>query len=74
MLVLSRRCNEQIVIADNIVITVIAIRRDRVRLGIDAPAEIPVHRKEVYQAIQRKKEKYATGAASCDPTGVKPSD
>ena len=74
MLVLSRRCNEQIVIADNIVITVIAIRGDKVRLGIDAPAEIPVHRKEVYQAIQRVKKKDATGAAGCDPTGVKPSD
>ena len=47
MLVLSRKRGEQIVIADNIVITVIDIRGDKVRLGILAPVEIPVHRREV---------------------------
>ena len=53
MLVLSRKKNEQIVIADNIVITVVEIRGDKVRLGVDAPKEIPVHRREVFDAIQR---------------------
>jgi carbon storage regulator len=52
MLVLSRKTNESIVIRDNIVITVIDIRGDRVRLGIDAPKEIAVHRREVYDKIQ----------------------
>ena len=54
MLVLSRKKNEQIVINDNIVVTVVEIRGDKVRLGIDAPREIPVHRKEVADAIARQ--------------------
>ncbi len=69
MLVLSRKRGERIVIADNIVITVIDIRGDKVRLGIQAPVEIPVHRKEVYDAIHRNKEKEASGA-----TGLEPAD
>ena len=53
MLVLSRKKNESIVINDNIVITVVEIRGDKVRLGIEAPREIPVHRSEVHAAIQK---------------------
>jgi len=56
MLVLSRKRNESIVINDTITITVIEIAGDRVRLGILAPAEIPVHRQEVWDAIQRQKD------------------
>jgi len=52
MLILSRKCNEQIVIGDNIVITVVAIRGGNVRLGIDAPSSVSVHREEVQRAIQ----------------------
>jgi carbon storage regulator len=54
MLVLSRQRDESIMIGDNIVITIVDIRGDKVRLGIDAPTEIPVHRQEVYDAIQRE--------------------
>ena len=54
MLVLSRQRDESIMIGDNIVITIVDIRGDKVRLGINAPAEIPVHRQEVYDAIQRE--------------------
>ena len=54
MLVLSRHRDQEIVIGDDIVVTVIEIRGDKVRLGIKAPAHIPVHRNEVYELIQRK--------------------
>ena len=53
MLVLSRKKNESIIINDQIVVTVIEIRGDKVRLGIEAPKEVPVHRREVYDAIKR---------------------
>jgi len=51
MLVLSRKKNESIVINNDITITVVEIRGDKVRLGIVAPKEVPVHRQEVYEAI-----------------------
>lgn len=54
MLVLSRQRDESIIIGDNIVITIVDIRGDKVRLGIQAPKEIPVHRQEVYDAIKRE--------------------
>src|SRR5207248_334875 len=54
MLVLSRQRDETIMIGDDIEITVVDIRGDKVRLGISAPNTIPVHRKEVYEAIQRE--------------------
>ena len=54
MLVLSRQRDETIMIGDNIEITIVDIRGDKVRLGITAPATIPVHRKEVYDAIKRE--------------------
>jgi carbon storage regulator len=52
MLVLSRQVDEKIIIGDSIVITVVEIRRGLVRLGIDAPRNVPVHREEVYNAIK----------------------
>ena len=63
MLVLSRQRDESIVIGENIIVTVVDIRGDKVRLGIEAPTEIPVHRREVYEAIQRENQ----GAAQLDP-------
>ena len=67
MLVLSRQRDESIIIGDNIVITVVDIRGDKVRLGINAPTEIPVHRQEVYEAIQRENQR-AGGTGSDDAT------
>ena len=54
MLVLSRHRDESIMIGDNVVVTIVDIRGDKVRLGIDAPQDIPVHRQEVYEAIKRE--------------------
>jgi carbon storage regulator len=55
MLVLSRQKDESIMIGDEVEITIVDVRGDKVRLGITAPKHIPVHRKEVYEAIQREK-------------------
>ena len=67
MLVLSRHRDESIIIGDDIVITVVDIRGDKVRLGINAPIEIPVHRQEVYEAIQRENKQ----AAQIDPAAAR---
>ena len=67
MLVLSRQRDESIIIGDNIVVTIVDIRGDKVRLGIDAPTEIPVHRQEVYEAIQRENVR----ASRLDPKDTK---
>jgi carbon storage regulator len=55
MLVLSRQKDESIVIGDDVEITIVDVRGDKVRLGISAPKSISVHRKEIYEAIQREK-------------------
>ncbi len=65
MLVLSRQRDETIMIGDDVEITVVDIRGDKVRLGISAPRSIQVHRKEVYEAIRRENEQAA---------GLSPSD
>ena len=54
MLVLSRHKDEKIVIGDNITVMVIELRPDRVRLGIEAPPEVPVHRREIQERIDRE--------------------
>jgi carbon storage regulator len=61
MLILSRKRNEQIIIGDGVVVTVVSVRRGSVRLGVEAPAGTPVHRREVYQSIQE------------EPDGAKPA-
>ena len=55
MLVLSRQKDESIMIGDEVEVTIVDVRGDKVRLGITAPKSITVHRKEVYEAIQREK-------------------
>ncbi len=67
MLVLSRRRDESIVIGENVIITVVDIRGDKVRLGIDAPSEVPVHRREVYDAIQNENRR----AGQLEPNDVR---
>ncbi len=55
MLVLSRQRDESIMIGDDVEVTIVDVRGDKVRLGITAPKSIPVHRREIYDAIQREK-------------------
>ncbi|HZY86378.1 MAG TPA: carbon storage regulator CsrA [Gemmataceae bacterium] len=71
MLVLSRKKNECIVINNDITVTVVEIRGDKVRLGIVAPKEVPVHRQEVYDAIHGGK---APEPASAGAVNTKPAD
>ncbi len=71
MLVLSRQKDETIMIGDEIQITVVDIRGDKVRIGISAPTRVPVHRKEVYDAIKRENQ----AAAGMNPDDLtKPKD
>jgi carbon storage regulator len=67
MLVLSRKKNESIIINDNIVVTVIEIRGDKVRLGIEAPKDVTVHRREVYEAIQSQGKIHDHGPTAMAP-------
>ncbi|HPM23877.1 MAG TPA: carbon storage regulator CsrA [Phycisphaerae bacterium] len=69
MLVLSRQRDESIIIGDNVQITIVDIRGDKVRLGIEAPADITVHRKEVFDAIQRENRR-AAGVTTDDLAAV----
>ena len=64
MLVLSRKKNESIVINDNITIVVVELRGDKVRLGVEAPRDISVHRKEVWDAIRRGETKQTNATQS----------
>jgi carbon storage regulator len=67
MLVLSRKKNESIVINNDITVVVVEIRGDKVRLGVEAPKEVPVHRREVYDAIHRGQ---AAGGESSGTSGT----
>ena len=68
MLVLTRRTGESIRIGDDISIRVLEIQRGQVRVAIDAPRRIPVHREEVYQAVQEENRKAAGVAHDLNPT------
>jgi carbon storage regulator len=73
MLVLSRKKNESIVINNDITIVVVEIRGDKVRLGVEAPKEVPVHRREVYEAIRRNEaEADAANADRANPAASHP--
>ncbi len=67
MLVLSRKKNESIIINDDITITVVEVRGDKVRLGIEAPKTVTVHRQEVYDAIQNQEKRADSNAPAAVP-------
>ncbi len=69
MLVLSRHRDESIMIGDEIVVTIVDIRGDKVRLGINAPTSVPVHRQEVFEAIQRESRRETPAGEPADLTG-----
>jgi carbon storage regulator len=73
MLVLTRQRDQRIMIGDDVVITVIEIRRGHVRLGIDAPANVPVHREEIYNAL-KEQERTSKPDQRRDPNGQQPQD
>ena len=68
MLVLSRHRDESIIIGDDIVVTIVDIRGDKVRLGINAPQDIPVHRQEVFEAIKRESQNQSQKAPEARPS------
>jgi carbon storage regulator len=73
MLVVSRARDETVMIGDDIEVTVLDVRGDRVRLGFTAPRDVPVHRKEVYDAIRREnRAAAATGAVYTAEGSVEP--
>ena len=73
MLVLSRHRDEAIMIGDSVEITIVDIRGDKVRVGSNAPAEIAVHRREIYEAIRKENEQ--ASSLSCNPIGaIHPED
>ncbi len=71
MLILSRKLNESIVIDGRIIVKVLRIDRDTVKLGIQAPADLQVHRQEVFDAIQRSKQQGVPNAGS-SPVATRP--
>lgn len=72
MLVLSRHIDESIMIGDDVELTVVDIRGDKVRIGITAPSNVAVHRKEVYEAIRTENEQAARFRGSIDSMPLPP--
>jgi carbon storage regulator len=72
MLILSRKLNESIVIDGRIIVKVLRIDRDTVKLGIQAPLDLPVHREEIFEVIRKSKQGTTTAGQSGTPAGPAP--
>lgn len=73
MLVLSRKINQSIMIGDAVRIVIVAVDRDQVKLGIEAPRDIPVHRSEIYEEIQKANRAAAGAPADMGPAAAAPA-
>jgi len=71
MLILTRRVGETVMIGDEVTVTVLGVKGNQVRLGVNAPKHVAVHREEIYERIQREKE--GGGATAEEPATAEPS-
>jgi len=67
MLILTRRIGESLMIGDNVAVTVLGVKGNQVRIGIDAPREVAVHRQEIYERIQDRKTEQSGGQTGKEP-------
>ncbi len=70
MLILTRRIGESLMIGDNVAVTVLGVKGNQVRIGIDAPREVAVHRQEIYDRIQDRKAEPSGGATENQPAAT----